>query len=388
MSNQVFTRNGKAAVFDPVRQVLVLQTPEENVRQAFFTRLIKLGYPKENIKFEFPISRLVPKAKGRLDIVVFANPETPLIIFELKHSEKILTDSVLEQVQEYNRNVQARYVAVSNGSEIRYYQHQNGKYKYISNEPNFKELIEESNLRYDHLSFNLTPLFPAIFADAGYAKKLIADGIIGVDTPQEIRPHIADFDNFLTTSRKLAELPLRDSRLEIIDDLHISAREYGNVSGGSYTGVFRGFLVRDLSGEAQIYRIAIMANARTENDPRIGTRRGTTALLVSVDDYDYSVHNSLQMSIDDSVSIDSGQIHYYHNGSMTVGNKGAVKRDVILSHLTEHFPAELPVTDRGVFLGSLPLGGKIDWPEAKAFIIRLILYANVRDLLRKQISQQ
>jgi hypothetical protein len=299
-----------------------------------------------------------------------------------------LTDEVLEQVKGYNKIAKCKFVAVSNGIETKYYHYRNGDYKYLANEPSFKDLLREANLQYDHLSYNLAPLFMEHLSAPGYADKLTKDGIIGLDTPAELHSHIANLDNFLMTSGKLSPIPLVSSGIEIIDDLHISAREYGNVSGGSYVGAFRGFLVKDLSGEAQVYRLAVMANAKTRDDPRIGTRRGTTALLVSVDDYAYSVHNALQLSIDSSTAINGDHIEYFHSGVMTVGNKGQTKRNVVLNHISDHYAKYLPITDKGVFLGRLPLKQKLYWQETQQFIINLLLYANIRDNLRKVLTEK
>jgi hypothetical protein len=209
-----------------------------------------------------------------------------------------------------------------------------------------------------------------------YAKTLQKDGIIGQDTPANLHAHIANLDNFLMTSNRITDLPYVTNELSIIEDLHISARDYGNVGGGIWAGAFRSFLVKDLNSEAQVYRIAIMGNAKTKNHPRFGTRRGTTSLLVSVDDYEYSVHNSLQLTIDDSLTIEHDSVQYHHNGSMTVGNKGAVKREIVLSYIQENYSSVLPVTEQGVFL------------DAIDFVSKLILYANIRDILRKQLVAQ
>lgn len=131
-------------VFDPIRQVWVAATPEEVVRQMWIQRMIgELKFPRELLAVEKELRALphLQEEKNllpnrRIDLLSFMNTIKPLLLIECKQAE--LTDEALDQVIGYNHYVKAPYVAIVNGSDIRFLHGQSE----LSRLPSFLELVE------------------------------------------------------------------------------------------------------------------------------------------------------------------------------------------------------------------------------------------------------
>jgi hypothetical protein len=108
-------------LYDKTREKLVVQTPEELVRQTLVGWLIeKLKVPESLIKTEFALSQLVPSEKSRLDIIV-ANPDNadlrePWLLAECKAGKTDL-QSLEAQVNKYLRIVRPLHIVLAMGSE-------------------------------------------------------------------------------------------------------------------------------------------------------------------------------------------------------------------------------------------------------------------------------
>jgi hypothetical protein len=108
------TENGKEFIFCIIRKRWLVITPEEWVRQNFLLFLIvKLQYPSALIAVEKQL--ILSEVKKRFDIVVYENA-LPYIIVECKEMNVPLTETTISQVLNYNSNIQAPYIVVTNGS--------------------------------------------------------------------------------------------------------------------------------------------------------------------------------------------------------------------------------------------------------------------------------
>lgn len=116
-----------------------------------------------------------------------------------------------------------------------------------------------------------------------------------------------------------------------------------------------------------------------------GTIKGRTYLCVAIDNFN-SHHNSLQLSIEDQVTLKDTQVNIWHDGKMTVGNLGAAKKGEVIQYIKEN-SEELIINNR-VFLGRLdnsqPL--YINSKEVGNFLCRVMNYAILRDEYRGNIK--
>ena len=98
-------------------------TPEEAVRQALVRHLVEdLGVPRACVRTELALTPWNRKVRDRVDIAVFSAVEgeaVPILLVECKAPEVALDSDVSAQVRRYLRLLPARWVAITNGLQIR-----------------------------------------------------------------------------------------------------------------------------------------------------------------------------------------------------------------------------------------------------------------------------
>jgi hypothetical protein len=111
---RIKTEGEKRVIFDAIRKVWLLLTPEEWVRQNFVAYLVKeLHYPSALIAIEKEI--LLNDLKKRFDILVYDAMHEPWMMIECKAPEVKLSEDVLQQVLRYNITVPVKYLVITNG---------------------------------------------------------------------------------------------------------------------------------------------------------------------------------------------------------------------------------------------------------------------------------
>ena len=156
-----------------------------------------------------------------------------------------------------------------------------------------------------------------------------------------------------------------------IQDGGIRHTSFGNASGGSYVGFYRYFIIEDKTSNTQIISMSVM-----------GCANGRTLLIVAIDDMEKH-HNSLQLSIEHYSTIADKKLQLWHDGTLTVGNKGKVKKQEVLNYMKEN--SSLLVKGDKIQLGEIDLSGLIyvDTNDMKMLLSNLIEYALLRDEFRQ-----
>lgn len=104
----------EGTVFDPLRKKHVSLTPEEQVRQHFIHWLnAERGYPLQLMASEYTIK--LGSKSFRCDIVAFDNNLKPQIIVECKAPQVKLSNTVLQQVLNYNLVLKVPHLVITNG---------------------------------------------------------------------------------------------------------------------------------------------------------------------------------------------------------------------------------------------------------------------------------
>lgn len=104
----------KLLVFDIIRRKFVRLQPEEWVRQHVVHYLINVkGYPKSHINVEKQLSHA--GIKKRYDVVVFHPNGAIAILVECKAPEQPITQGVFDQIAQYNLQLHADFLMVTNG---------------------------------------------------------------------------------------------------------------------------------------------------------------------------------------------------------------------------------------------------------------------------------
>ena len=116
-------------IWDSVRRMFLVLTPEEWVRQHILGYLINhLHYLPQQISLEHSVN--LNGMAQRADIVVFGNDAKAEILVECKAPDIEITEAVLAQAVRYNSVVGARYILLSNGIETkRYIRTEEGRYQ-------------------------------------------------------------------------------------------------------------------------------------------------------------------------------------------------------------------------------------------------------------------
>ncbi len=123
-------------IFDEVRRLWVVLTPEEWVRQNFLRYLIQVKkYPSSLISVEKLIK--VGELKKRYDIVVY-NKNNPWIVVECKEPDTPINAAVIDQVLRYNMALSISCFIVTNGAESFAYEISGNSFKELSDLPAFE----------------------------------------------------------------------------------------------------------------------------------------------------------------------------------------------------------------------------------------------------------
>ena len=110
----VKNENGKEIIFCIIRKRWFKITPEEWVRQNFLFYLIHvLQYPASLIAVEKQL--ITADVKKRFDIVIYRD-SIAFMIVECKEMNVPLSENTISQVLNYNVNIQAEIMVVTNGS--------------------------------------------------------------------------------------------------------------------------------------------------------------------------------------------------------------------------------------------------------------------------------
>lgn len=113
--------DGKTKVFDPVRKIYCVLTPEEMVRQKILYYLVeKKNCPAGLIAVEYCIR--VNNLPKRCDIVVFNKSCQPRMIVECKAETVPITQKVLDQALRYYSGLNVEYIVLTNGKTMFCYQ--------------------------------------------------------------------------------------------------------------------------------------------------------------------------------------------------------------------------------------------------------------------------
>ena len=132
------SNENKTLIFDIIRKIFIVLTPEEWVRQHVIHFLIsEKNYPISHINIEKQLK--LHNTVKRYDIVVF-NPNGSIeIIVECKAPKIKINQQVFDQIARYNFALQANYLMVSNGLEHYYctMDYSNEKYIFLKDIPSY-----------------------------------------------------------------------------------------------------------------------------------------------------------------------------------------------------------------------------------------------------------
>ena len=106
--------NNKLKIFDSVRKLFVVLTPEEWVRQNYIMFLInEKKVPASHIITESQLK--LHELKKRTDVIVYNKKMEAAVLIEFKAPEVKIQTTVFEQINRYNLALKLKYLVVTNG---------------------------------------------------------------------------------------------------------------------------------------------------------------------------------------------------------------------------------------------------------------------------------
>lgn len=113
----IVKEDDKTKVFDPIRKIYCVLTPEEEVRQRTLYYLVEIKkYPAGLIAVEYSIK--VNNLPKRCDIVVFNKLGQAEMIVECKAESVPITQKVLDQAIRYYSGLNVNYLLLTNGKTM------------------------------------------------------------------------------------------------------------------------------------------------------------------------------------------------------------------------------------------------------------------------------
>lgn len=211
---------------------------------------------------------------------------------------------------------------------------------------------------------------------------LLADFTIGEDTEDKLVPFITNIAGIIYDEKEKAK-QLDLSEKIFLSDGGLRYTTFGNAAGGSFTGVYRYFIVENEKKETELVSISIMGKFSSKNHPKWKNSTGYTLFNVALDDFEKS-HMSLEYAMDRFVEVNNDHYSFWHDGTLTVGKKGRAKNKDVIDFIKKHRP-ELVQNDR-IYLGTIDNSHPFVWENKNVnqLISNFINYGFIRDEFRKQ----
>ncbi|TDS53331.1 type I restriction enzyme HsdR N-terminal domain-containing protein [Myroides indicus] len=128
----------RLSIFDVIRKKFILLTPEEWVRQHVLHELIYLKkYPLSLISVEK--SLIINGLIKRYDLVIYKPNGDISILVECKAPLVKINQQTFDQIAQYNFQLRADYLYITNGMNHYFCQmdYQNGKYVFLKSLPDY-----------------------------------------------------------------------------------------------------------------------------------------------------------------------------------------------------------------------------------------------------------
>ena len=373
---KVYLRNNKEYYLDSIRKKLILVTPEETVRQKWISFLKeKLFIPECLISVEEHLSHYGIQSNKRADIIIKGNDYQgnayPLCIVECKAPDVPITERTQNQVFDYCNMIGADYAIITNGYNTHSYKYneRSNQYFRLSDIPTYKEILNGEYVQFDWGEYPERIPFEDF---ANHLDNAIDNGYIGETSNKAIA--LAAFNLLECFLDFRVKIPTGNyGTFKVIEDYGVRMLDYGNHSGGVFSGPYRSFLINN-NENTEFISLSISAYQKSAST--------ATALCVAIDNDEHS-HHALQLVMDENVKAQGNICEFYHHGKIAIGNMGSGKISELRSFVEKYCP-EL-IDGKRFYFGSLTNDHlwRLDDPKVIGLVANLISYALIRDEYRK-----
>ena len=369
-------KSGGRAYADPVRNILVQCTPEEEVRQKTILFLQRdLGVPIERISVEESMAHVKREKRGRADIVVYRDDKKKdaLLVIECKAPEVDVSCYIVrEQAEGYLKILDADYYMLINGHQIIMYKYNSGLAVEIEGIPSYRELLNDkveyvqalpikSYSYHDILSKNLQRAFQK-------------ENYLGDSTHPDIKLFALNFLNLILL--KNAINPDYLIGIGVSEDFGVKRTRFGNSAGYNYQELTRLFIAKDNKNKDLIWGLSIIGYYNTQLNVSITNKKKR--------------HHSLQLDLDKFCEYNpvTNMVTLVHNGALSFGRGGSMKRQVVIDYVKDKAP-DL-IRENKVYLGSIDNSRLLEWEyfDVQNFINNLLRYGILRDEVRVKYKRK
>ncbi|MCR9131041.1 MAG: type I restriction enzyme HsdR N-terminal domain-containing protein [bacterium] len=145
-----FKENQKR-LWNPILKKTYVIRPEEQVRLQFVEYLLlEVGFSKNRISFESPVSLPRDKSASRTDIICYDEEFNPLLLVECKAPSIQLDEKAALQIARYNTEVKAPYLLVTNGLYDYWFQFSGDQIKNLNSIPDQFSPLQELDYTFEY----------------------------------------------------------------------------------------------------------------------------------------------------------------------------------------------------------------------------------------------
>ena len=381
---KIYTRKGRKCYLDPIRKKLIFITPEETVRQQVISYLLHdLSVPADMISVEEHLSHYGIKSIRRTDITIKCLTKEgdliPIAVIECKAPGVGLGEKVAEQLAFYSNTLGCDYAMMINDIDYQcfHYNESTQEYDLLEALPCYADMLEN---KYTIQPLEEPPVRPSFEDISKIFKENPAAYDMEISPTTEHSLACASFNLLTCLFDTDHKLPCQQyEAFNLIEDYGVRMLSYGNAGGGVFYGPYRSFLI-ERNNSTEFVSFGFSVYGRTEK-----TDVWKTALNVAIDNEKES-HHALQLSIDENVIYNNGEVTFYHSGRIAVGNKGSGKVSELRAFVASRCPN---IIDGNRFnLGTLQYNRNwnLDDSEVVNLLVNLISYALVRDEYRNFVK--
>ena len=378
----IYKRKNKDCYFDPIREKLIYITPEETVRQQVIAYLMNvLNVPKRMIDVEVHLSHYGVKSKRRVDILINKyvakdNALVPLCVVECKAPGIMLGNSAQNQMMDYCDALVCDFSMITNGYDVQcyHYNEKTNNYDMIKELPTYLEQVKGIFVSVPEVVPPPRLLHSDICKNWGaYIGSEMGDSI----TEKLAVPMVNFWEGLIYNDHLLPQK--KYEIFEVIEDIGMRLLSYGNASGGVFQGPYRSFMI-DYKGSTEIVSIGVSTYVSNAKPDVV-----KTSICVAIDN-EKETHHSLQLVVEDNISVNGNKVTFYHHGRIGISNKGSGKVSELRQFVAEQYP---DIIDGNKFnLGTLVNDHlwNLDEPDMMKVVENMISYALVRDEYRAYVK--
>lgn len=257
----VYRRNNRDCYLDPVRQKLIYITPEETVRQQVIQWLLhECEVPADMVRVEEHLSHYGIDTRRRADIIVDALSTEdhlihPLVVIECKAPGTLLGVKTSDQMVDYSDKLGCYYMVMTNGVETfcYHYDEKTGDYQPVDGLPPYEKILQGAYTYLKPLEIPERLTWKKIMDGNGWQDYIWSE--MGDATPEPVLKAATNLWECLLYPEH--RFPQGNYGLfKMKEDLGVRLLEYGNASGGKFSGPYRSFLV-EYQGSTEIVSIGL-----------------------------------------------------------------------------------------------------------------------------------